>query len=267
MRIYIVADMEGVSGVASLDLQAHPGAVLYEQSRRAMTAEVAGAAQGAFDGGADEVIVFDMHCEGLNLYLDELPAGTKTIVGKPGGAMLHAEKLGPMDGLMLVGFHTRPTNPAGMLSHTYTLYVQEMYLNDAPVGEVEFEAATAGSLGIPTLLVSGDAAMVEEVREFLPGAVLVDVKSPLSLTSAVSLRPADAAARIQKSATQAVRNAVKISPVATALPVELRLCVNEERFAAGFVDAGFDKDAQWLTWRGPSLLDAYAAFLAGVCGH
>ena len=75
MRIYIIADMEGISGVSSIDLQAHPGAPLYEQSRHAMTEEVAACATGAFEGGADEVIVFDMHCDGLNLFCNVCGSG------------------------------------------------------------------------------------------------------------------------------------------------------------------------------------------------
>ena len=58
MRLYLVADMEGVAGVTSFDLQAHPGAPLYESCRRAMTSEVAAAVRGALDAGADHVVVF-----------------------------------------------------------------------------------------------------------------------------------------------------------------------------------------------------------------
>lgn len=264
MRLYLIADMEGVSGIASIDLQAHPGAALYEQSRVAMTAEVAAAVEGALEGGADEVVIFDMHCHGLNLFLDELPSGTKVVVGKPGGGMLHAENLGPMDGLMLTGFHARASNPAGMLTHVYTLYIREMFLNGRSIGEVELESATAGALGIPTILVTGDSAMIEEVRPFLPGTIFADVKTPLSLTSAESLLPKDAAKCLREAATQAVKTLPRIEPVATSTPIELRITVDHERFAEGFLDAGFARDDSGLIWRGDRLIDGYISFIHAI---
>jgi len=266
MRIYIVTDVEGVSGVVRQDEQAHPGGVLYDEARRALTRETAAAVQGALDGGADEVVIFDMHCEGLNLHLDDLPSGTKVIVGKPGAAMLHAERLGPFDGLFLVGFHCRFGNPAGLLCHTYALYIRELFLNDRPIGEVELEAAAAGDLGIPVLMVTGDSAMEQEVGPFLPGTVFVSVKTPLSPTAALCSLPKDAAACIRDGAEQAVRQRGAVAPTRTALPVTLRVVLDGEEHTPGFLAAGFRRDGEHLVCTGPTVMAVYKALIAAILG-
>lgn len=60
MKIYIAVDMEGVSGVNSPEHVKTDGR-LYAEGRRLLTREVNAAVAGAFDAGADEVIVADMH--------------------------------------------------------------------------------------------------------------------------------------------------------------------------------------------------------------
>ena len=61
MKIYILTDLEGVSGVVSFDEQTSPQGRYYEQAKRLLTGEVNAACEGAFQGGADEVVVLDGH--------------------------------------------------------------------------------------------------------------------------------------------------------------------------------------------------------------
>src|SRR5258706_13965817 len=61
MRVLIMADMEGVSGIVVWD-QVNGGAPLYEECRQLYTEEINAAVRGAKTAGATEIVVGD--CQG-----------------------------------------------------------------------------------------------------------------------------------------------------------------------------------------------------------
>src|SRR5262249_10966038 len=72
LKVYISADMEGITGVASAD-QLSPGSFEYAQAREWMTGEVLAAIQGARDAGATQFVVSDSHGNGESLLIDRFP--------------------------------------------------------------------------------------------------------------------------------------------------------------------------------------------------
>src|SRR5881394_432710 len=72
LKVYISADMEGITGVASVD-QLSPASFEYNQARQWMTAEVLAAIQGAREAGATEFVVSDSHGNGESLLLERFP--------------------------------------------------------------------------------------------------------------------------------------------------------------------------------------------------
>ena len=72
LKVYISADMEGVGGVSTWQVQAAPGAPEYEKFRRLMTLEVNSAISGAFEAGANEVLVSDSHWNAQNIDIEIL---------------------------------------------------------------------------------------------------------------------------------------------------------------------------------------------------
>src|SRR3954469_3321300 len=72
LKVYISADMEGITGVASAD-QLGPAAFEYQQARQWMTADVLAAMQGAREAGATEFVVSDSHGNGESLLIDRFP--------------------------------------------------------------------------------------------------------------------------------------------------------------------------------------------------
>ena len=63
MRILIMCDMEGVSGIVTWE-QVGGGKSMYEEGRQLYTAEVNAAVRGAARAGAKEIIVIDGHNAG-----------------------------------------------------------------------------------------------------------------------------------------------------------------------------------------------------------
>src|SRR5215213_1881031 len=72
LKVYISADMEGITGVASAD-QLSPAGFEYSKAREWMTAEVLAAIQGAREAGATEFVVSDSHGNGQSLLLERFP--------------------------------------------------------------------------------------------------------------------------------------------------------------------------------------------------
>jgi len=63
MRVIIISDMEGVSGVVKW-AQVTGGDPMYEECRKLYTEEINAAVRGARAGGATEVVVMDCHGAG-----------------------------------------------------------------------------------------------------------------------------------------------------------------------------------------------------------
>ena len=82
MRILISTDIEGVAGVFHAE-QTRAGNGEYERARRWMTREANAAVEGAFAGGATEVMVNDSHGGFRNLLPDELDPRARLVLGKP----------------------------------------------------------------------------------------------------------------------------------------------------------------------------------------
>src|SRR5512139_3697983 len=82
MKILIAVDMEGITGVTTWE-QVTPGQAEYARFRRLMTQDVNAAIRGAFDAGADEIIVADGHNLGRNILLEELDPRARLNSGSP----------------------------------------------------------------------------------------------------------------------------------------------------------------------------------------
>src|SRR5205823_14820214 len=63
MKVHVISDMEGVSGIVKWQ-QTSGGDPMYEEGRRLYTEEINAAVRGAKAGGATEIVVMDCHGAG-----------------------------------------------------------------------------------------------------------------------------------------------------------------------------------------------------------
>ena len=168
MKVYISADMEGVTGVTHPD-DVIPGRPRYERFRHFLTADVNAAIDGAGRAGASDFIVNEAHDGLRNLVLEDLDPRAEVIVGqrKP---LVMMEGVEGADVAFFVGYHAR-AGVEGVLSHTYSspAEVIGVELNDEPCSEARMNAAFAGSLGIPIGLVTGDDHTCAEAESLYEG--------------------------------------------------------------------------------------------------
>lgn len=204
MKILIAADMEGISGATSWS-HVSPANSEYVRFRRIMTADVNAAIAGAFDGGADEVMVSDGHNAGHNLMVELLDPRAQLNAGNAAPhSMMSGIELRP-DACMFIGYHARAGTQQAALNHTWDLHIANLWLNDILVGEAGLNAALAGVFHAPLLLVSGDQALAAEVRAIIPGVESVVVKQSTSGQSAECLHPSVAQEKIRSGAALAVK--------------------------------------------------------------
>jgi D-amino peptidase len=221
MRVYISIDMEGVAGIATFD-QTVRGGGGYPRAQRLMTAEANAAVQGAFDAGADEVVVEDSHGTMDNLLQDELDPRALLVTGTPKAcAMVQGLAEGDAVALFL-GYHAA-SGEHGVLTHSFSGNFLQIRLDGRPVGETEVNGLYAASLGVPVGLVTGDDVVCSVAEREFPGVQVVAVKQATGFHTARSLHPHAAAARIRAAAREAVSSSGGLScrPVSGTMRVEI----------------------------------------------
>lgn len=240
MRVLIMSDMEGVSGIIAWS-QVNGGAAMYEEGRRLYTEEINAAVRGACAAGADEVVVVDCHGAGgdwtfNSLVPDLLDERCDWVAGHKWGAYTELLEQG-CDAALMVGMHARAQTADGVLCHTIsTTNWRHLYFNDDAVGETGINAALCGLYDCPVALVTGDEAVCRESRQLLGDSVAtVAVKRGLSRRSARQIPPVRARRMIEEAATAALTGDLSAAPVykpaePATITIELPGVEQAERF-------------------------------------
>lgn len=272
MKILIADDMEGISGVVDWGHVDSKNSE-YQRFRRIMTAEVNAAVAGAFAGGADEVVVSDGHGGGKNVMIEDLDPRARLNTGAPSEFQMISGIDKNVDGLMFVGYHARYGTPMGVLAHTWSLGVVNLWLNDKLVGEMGLNASVAGFFGVPLLMVSSDQAGCNEAAAFVPGVATVAVKQGTGTFAAECLPPDVSHELIREAAQKAVRglkNGSHPEPVATSNPVTAKVELNNAQQAdrAVCTPNSVRVDGRTVAVTVPDMREAYRAFrtIVGLAG-
>ncbi|MCK6256087.1 M55 family metallopeptidase [Fictibacillus sp. KIGAM418] len=223
MKIFISADMEGISGVATnMQLKKNDE---YQRFRKLMTQDVNAAIAGAFEGGATEVTVADGHGNMSNLLVEELDERARLVSGNNRVLCQLSGLDESFDGIMFVGHHGREAgSERAVISHTLAgVAVGEMKINGKIVGETEMNAGAAGSFGVPAILATGDDAYVEEVMETLPDIEGAVVKYAVDRFAAELIHPVKARQIIREKAMRGVQRAKEIPPYTVEGPITFEI--------------------------------------------
>ena len=167
MKIYVIIDLEGITGVVSPDKQAKPGSSGYQEARELLMSDLNAAIEGALEGGASEILIYDMHYYGLNVILDKLHPKAKIIMGNPHIVPAEMGLNDSFKGMLMIGFHAMAEIKGALLSHTYSHDMKALYLNGVLMGEIGMEAVIAGTYGVPLIMISGDSKGMEEAEKML----------------------------------------------------------------------------------------------------
>jgi D-amino peptidase len=223
LKIFISADIEGISGVATnVQLKKNDE---YQRFRKLMTQDVNAAIEGAFDGGATEVVVADGHGNMSNIFIEDLDERAQLVSGS-NRVMCQLEGLDEsFDAIMFVGHHGRESgSERTIISHTLAgICVGEMRINGKPVGETEMNASVAGAFDIPAIFISGDDAYVKEVKETLPHVEAAVVKYGVDRFAAKLISPKQTKKLIREKAKAAVEKITNMKPYVIEGPVTFEI--------------------------------------------
>ena len=221
MKIYISADMEGITGVVTNE-QLGPQGFEYARFREFMTQEVNAAIEGALAAGATEIVVSDSHGNGQNLLIEKLPREVWLIRSWPRPLMMMQGIDETFAGVIFIGYHTATTNPQGVRAHTISsARLADVRLKGVSVSEAGLNAAIAGHFNVPVIMVSGDDAVVKETQSLLGDIEGAVVKYASGFHSAKTMTPEAAQQLIRDKATKAVRRIKDFKPYKLTGPVQL----------------------------------------------
>ena len=226
LKVLISADMEGVGGVSTWEVQADPKGREYEKFRQLMTLEVNAAIAGAVEAGATDVLVADSHGDGQNIDMELLDKRARLIRAWP-------RPLGMVEGIdatfgavVFIGYHAGEGGAEAVLAHTDTGTIV-VKLNGVEVPEAGFNAAIAGDFGVPVVFLSGDQTICQKARELFGPIETADVKRAIGFYSA-EMRPAEESQRmIREGVRRGVERRGEIKPYKIAHPIKLEIRFNE----------------------------------------
>lgn len=267
MKVYLSVDMEGIGGISHADPTTR-GDAGYPAAVALMVGEANAAVDGAFTGGATEVVVNDSHGQMFNLTPEAMDPRAILVQGQKPFSMIQGARDAGFGVALFVGYHTRAGHPIGTISHTYSYAPTLTTLQDRPVGEAGINAVVLGAWGVPVGMVSGDDALAEETEAWLPWAERVVVKAVVSRRAAASVHPSVARERVRAGAERAVRRALagELRLLDVGSPVRLQADYRN----AGEADyAALVPGAERVGDRGVRIVaedavTAYRAFLAGI---
>jgi len=223
MKIYISADMEGITGVVTSE-QLGPTGFEYARFREFMTQEVNAAIEGARAAGATEIVVSDSHGNGQNLLLENLAKDILVIRSWPRPLMMMQGLDETFDGVIFIGYHAATTNPEGVRAHTLSsAHLADVRLKGVSVSEAGLNAAIAGHFNVPVIMISGDDVVVKETQALLGNVEGAVVKWASGFHSAKTMLPDAGQRLIREKAQRAVARIKDFKPYKLSGPVQLEV--------------------------------------------
>jgi D-amino peptidase len=140
------------------------------------------------------------------------------------------------DAAFFIGYHS----PAGFnenpLSHTYSTKTTCIKLNGKPCSEFMLYSWAAASVGVPTVLLSGDKALCELSSEMHPLLKTIAVKDGLGGCTR-SINPGLACQRIKDAAEAALKQDLSKGDI--QLPEEFELMITYKEHPAAVLRSSF----------------------------
>jgi D-amino peptidase len=260
-KVFMVTDMEGVSGVFSTELQCEPlESPRFQEARKLLTGEVNAAVDGLLEGGATGVVVWDGHDSSRSLSALDINPKALLLTGQPVAPTLELDP--SYAAMVFIGQHAMAGAMNGILNHSFSsLGIENIWINGKPMGEIGVRVMLAGTFGVPTIMLSGDAAACEELRALVPQAECAAVKSGASRTAGFMLPHPAACALIREKARRAMERLSEIPPYRIEGPVEARIQFTTRGVEYFQPREGVEQiDERTWAFRGKDLKDAWLKY-------
>lgn len=258
LKVFISVDMEGLSGVVSSSDVSASGPD-YAHFREIMAGETNAAIDGAMRAGATEIVVRDSHGAKQNLLPGKVDPRAMLLRGQSTGPKNMMEGVdSTFDAVVFIGYHAKAGTPDAILEHTSTGNVIDFSINGVSLPEGGYNALVAGLYDVPVVFVSGDRAVVDQLRGLLGPIEAVAVKGEV-LNASLGLSPTEAQERIRAGVETAIRNRAMYKPYRLSGPYTMNLKVRTDR---DLYPGARRARAGEATFSSPDLLEILSAFNA-----
>ena len=260
-KIFMITDMEGVSGIFDTELQCIPyKSPRFEESRKLLTGEINAAVDGLLEGGAAEVVVWDGHSSGENLSVLDIHPKARLLTGGQVSPTLELDS--SYSAVIFIGQHAMAGAEKGVLSHSYdSQHIQNIWVNNNRVGEIGGRVLLAGSFGVPVIMLSGDTAACREIHQWVPEAECAEVKSGVSRTAAYMFSHPAACALIRDKARRAMQRLPEFKAYRLAGPVEVKVEFTPKGTRSFRPREGIEQlDTQTWSFRGKDIVETWLKF-------
>ncbi len=225
--VFILADMEGVSGIDHWDQCFAPDdSDMYQWGREQLTAEANAAIKGCFEGGATEVRILDSHKRNQNRgFIDDRLDSRAQRCWIAQRSPLRFEGLDEnVACVVAIGMHAMAGTLGAFLDHTQVPKRLCRYqLHGKDHGELSQIAAYAGSFGVPLVFASGDEALCAESKRLFPDVMIEPTKRGLGWNACDLYDPVLIRGKIQRTVAAAVGNAEHIDIWRPRPPIEVTI--------------------------------------------
>lgn len=219
MKIFIITDLEGASGVFQFSQTSGPG---LPEAESYLMGDIAAVVQGLKEAGVKDIVVLDGHNGGNNFIPPLMVSGAKYLTGAA-----PCDKWGldaTYDGLIMLGYHAMWGTQDGVLYHTQSSKNEKRFwYNGVKSGELAQGAIYAGHFGVPPIMVTGDEATCREARKFFgKSCVTVATKKGVTRESAILYPFEETRHALYQGAKQAVAAIPKCKPYKIRLPIRAK---------------------------------------------
>ncbi|PKP59990.1 peptidase M55 [Candidatus Atribacteria bacterium HGW-Atribacteria-1] len=261
MKIFISADIEGISGVVDME-QISPEARNYERACRLMTKEVNAVIEAAFEHGADEVVVSDSHHNNNNILIEELHPRATLISGSYQPLSMMQGIDNSFDAVFFVGYHARAGISEAVIDHTYTFRVVDVKINDNLMGEAGINGRVAGCFGVPVAFISGDQNAIMCAKEELNSPVGVVVKESISRTAAKIYPFPVVKERLTAGVSEAMKNVKLFKPTIEedSVKLEVSFAISNMAEICLLIPGVTKKDGRTVIYVGKEYMEVFNVF-------
>lgn len=246
MKVFISADIEGITGVTNWDETNidHAAAKLFMLR---MSREVAATCEGALAVGATQITVRDAHDSARNIDANLLPLGVELVRGWSGSPMKMMESLDEsFDAVIFIGYHSAAHSGGSPLAHTFSSSrYHKVTLNGEIASEFTFNTYLARSHGVPVVMLSGDDELCKAAKLFDPAIETVAVQRGIG-NATISLHPQKSISKIKKHVKLALSRSKE--DYMLFLPNHFRLELTYKQIA-DYYKASFYPDAKVIDER------------------
>lgn len=212
MKFMISVDCEGPACVVGDHGKALSLSSDFLFARKQATLETNSAAGALFDAGADEVIVWDSHGQGVNLLFDKLDPRCQIVLGN-GFKRRFPGLDNSFTGVLMIGYHAMEGTKNAVLAHTYSSEAyQRIRVNGYIAGEIALDASVAGEVGVPLIFLASDNHGCDEGVKSMPWIKTVATKKGFGRNCALSKHPETVRDEIYKKVLDAVNDIHQMKP-------------------------------------------------------